>query len=322
MAYNINYEGMVSDLRNKKRIVLFTGAGINYSPDIELSWNAVTRRFIDYALPLLNFTSEDVEELRNTLICHPQADSFSPELQVGIVKSLLGETYVNLLQEILYSQCNHDVLAKACKDYVARGRNTNVPFFSLFSIAEFILRHENIHAVVTYNFDNFLREAIVLLQHSDGYLSSPRADAEYFRPVDAYSGGITEPFDEHTFMIYHIHGYVQPPEEPRPDSRNNVVLSIDEYFDKERNCYSWQNATQIHFLSHYTCIYLGISLNDRSMLQILRYAELKYNQEKVYFVSTDNTAVEHLRNAYFTSAHLTVVPVESYGTFYNSLLKL
>lgn len=322
MTYNINYESMASDLHDNKQIVLFTGAGINSSPNIDLSWVAVVRRFIDNALPLLNFTPEDVEELRDRLIYHPQADLFSPELQVGIVKSLLGETYVNLLQDILYSQCNRDVLADACKAYVARGSSTDVPFFSLFSIAEFILRHENIRAVVTYNFDNFLREAIILLQHTEGYLSTPRAHAEHFRPVDAYSGGVNEPFDEHTFMIYHIHGYVQPPDELKPDSRNHVVLSIDEYFDKERNSYSWQNATQIHFLSHYACIYLGISLNDRSMLQILRYAELQHNQENVYFVTTDNTALTHLRNAYFTSAHLAVVPIESYGEFYNSILKL
>lgn len=62
--------------------------------------------------------------------------------------------------------------------------------------------------------------------------------------------------------IYHIHGYLPPFNEPFLSDGNEIVLSMEEYYDNVRNVYSWQTATQLHFLCHFTCMFVGISLSD------------------------------------------------------------
>lgn len=67
---------------------------------------------------------------------------------------------------------------------------------------------------------------------------------------------------DNILSIYHIHGYLPPFNEPFLSDGNEIVLSMEEYYDNVRNVYSWQTATQLHFLCHFTCIFVGISLSD------------------------------------------------------------
>ena len=110
---------------------------------------------------------------------------------------------------------------------------------------------------------------------------------------------------------------------PKPES-NHIVLSDDEFHRLSKNVYSWQNATQLHFFTHYTCILLGLSLDDMTTLRILRHANIENSGEKVYWLRggwVDGSEEEQrLKAEYFTTQHLCVVnDANGYNSLYHQL---
>lgn len=328
-----NLHDLIQDLKYKKQTVLFLGTGVDYSHDKKMLWNDVLHEFIQNSIPLLNMTPEDICELRRTL--DPQnnenhgntdkASEFSTESRVSVIKRLLGNDYVPLLQNIIYSQATTNDLTNGCRQYLLEGSNTNnTTYYSLFAIAELILKHDNIKAVVSYNFDNLLTQAIRLLQqHPEHFINHehyPRLKQDKFLPTDIYSGWTDEPFTNATFPIYHPHGFIQPPGDLIPNERNQVVMSMEEFYDSAKAVFSWQNATQIHFLTHYMCVYIGASLTDMNMQRLLSSADIEHNNECIYYLMRINNAQSRLKSIFHTSNHLKVVAADNYQNLYNELL--
>lgn len=328
-----NLHDLIKDIKQGKQTVLFLGTGADYSYDKRMLWNDVMHEFVQNSVPLLNMSPSDIKELRDTLDpCsrierHPtdSASEFSTESKVSVIKRLLGNDYVPLLQNIIYSQATKEDMEKGCNQYLMQGANSgNTTFYSLFAIAEFILKHDNIRAVVSYNFDNLLTQAIRLLQQHPEHFGNgkccQRLNCESFRPTDIYSGWADEPFTNAVFPIYHPHGYIQPPEELIPNKRNQVVMSMEEFYDSAKAVYSWQHATQIHFLTHYMCIYIGASLTDMNMQRLLSFADIEHNNESIYYLMRVNNAQSRLKSFFHTANHLRVVASDNYQNLYNELL--
>lgn len=328
-----NLHDLIQDIKNKKQTVMFLGSGVDYSPGKKLLWNDVLHEFIRNAIPLLNLPHNDVVELQNQL--DPQypaerktshdAAEFSSEGSVSVIKKLLGNDYVPLLQNIIYTQATKQEMRDGCADYIQPGASIKrTPFYTLFVLAEIILKHDNIKAVVTYNYDNLLSQAIRLLQQHPEYFKDrekyPRLAREDFRPTDIYSGWTDEPFTNASFPIYHPHGYIQPPGDLIPNERNQVVMSMEEFYDSAKDTYSWQHATQIHFLTHYMCMYLGASLTDMNMQRLLSFADIEYNNESIYYLTTKGGAMVKLKNIFHTNNHLRVVAMDDYQSLYTELL--
>ena len=323
-----NLHDLIEDLKYKKQTVLFLGSGVNFCPGKKLLWNDILSEFLKSSLPLLNMSQEDIKELQRRLNPNDKgsrdSSEFSMESTVTVVKKLLGDDYVSLLQNIIYLQASPKILKEACEEYVkARHGAKETPFYSLFAVSELILRNDNIKAVVSYNYDNLLTQAIQQLQKKPDYFNScdsGRLDASKFRPIDVYSGWYDTPFDNTAFLIYHPHGYIQPPFELKPDKRNKIVMTMEEFYENARDVYSWQTATQIHFLTHYMCIYIGASLSDMNMQRLLTYADIEYNNEAVYYIARKGNAVRHLKEIFHTENHMKVVSTESYPILYAELL--
>ena len=328
-----NLHDLIEDIKHKKQTVLFLGTGINYSHNKKMLWNDVMHEFIQNAIPLLNMTPDDINELRRTLDPSFQgnrenndnASEFTTESRVSVIKRLLGNDYVPLLQNTIYSQATPDSLKEGCDRYVMEGADSgNTTFYSLFAVAELILKHDNIRAVVTYNFDNLLTQALRLLQQHPDYFSRkgrfPRLNESVFWPTDIYSGWTDEPFDNASFPIYHPHGYIQPPGDLIPNKRNQVVMSMEEFYDSARAVFSWQHATQIHFLTHYMCVYIGTSLTDMNMQRLLSFADIEHNNESIYYLMRVNNAQSRLKSIFHSANHLKVVAADNYQTLYNELL--
>lgn len=332
-----NYlESLKKDLKDKKQMVLFLGAGVNFSENKKMLWKDILSQFLDRAIPLLDMTEEETNYIKRAFYQDSEYSSlqlkgtieFSTEMKVSIVKSLLGNAYIPILQEILYSQCNHEELEKACNNYINNCTSTSTPFYTLFSIAEMIIRNENIKAVVTYNYDNFLSDAIQLLQAKGSELfkdkNTVRIDAKEFCPIDMYSGWDDKPFVNSSFPIYHIHGYIQPPDVLKPNPRNKVVMSLDEFYEHAEDTNAWHKAVQLNYLTHYTCLYLGASLSDMTMQRVLNAAKIQFNNENVYYLTEKEKndaygALKKLKNKLFMENHLKVIEVEDYETFYNDI---
>lgn len=324
-----NLHDLMRDIKNKKQTVLFLGSGVNYSPGKKMLWNDVMHKFVQNAVPLLNMAPEDVVVLRKTLDPYyknkGEKTEFSTESKVSVIKRLLGNDYVPLLQSIIYSQASKKNLSSGCTRYLQKGANmSNTTFYTLFAVADFILKHDNVKAVVTYNFDNLLTQAIKLLQRESKQFGNKktckRLNEKRFKPTDIYSGWTDEPFSDDVFPIYHPHGYIQPPGELTPNKRNHVVMSMEEFYDSAKDVFSWQHATQIHFLTHYMCIYIGTSLTDMNMQRLLSFANIERNNESIYYLMRVNNAQSRLKSIFHADNHLKVVASEKYQNLYNELL--
>lgn len=96
---------------------------------------------------------------------------FPPLVQASIIKSVLGNNYIDSIRKHLYQQCDKYIMRKIFLKYY--GLNSNLsgtgksrPFYSLYQLARLIILHHPIIAVVTYNFDKFLTIAIDILREN------------------------------------------------------------------------------------------------------------------------------------------------------------
>lgn len=320
-----NIKEFFAEFEQNKAVALFLGSGTDitsvYPEDKKydgirghrMKWDTLLDELIKYAC----VNEKDKEELKK----------FQAPLKAAILKQKLGNSYIPIIQQWLYSHCNRRILNESYK-YYQRYREEpscenleKVPFGTLFILADLILRQKSIRAVFTQNYNNFLCETIKILQ------KEPHSDYGYREivPIDVYDGWKEDPFKDNSFLIYHVHGYIPSFSEmmPKPES-NHIVLSDDEFHRLSKNVYSWQNATQLHFFTHYTCILLGLSLDDMTTLRILRHANIENSGEKVYWLRggwVDGSEEEQrLKAEYFTTQHLCVVnDAKGYHHLYHQL---
>ena len=178
------------------------------------------------------------------------------------IKKVLGKNYINYLQSLLYSNCNKKVI----KDKIDKD-------LFLFTIANLIIRRKNIQAVVTYNYDNFLSETLKILE----------PDTSMLKTVDIFGSVQKLKHNNRVLPIYHVHGFIPPPDNPIIYDIENIVLSTDEYFNNMIEPFSWQTTTQLFYLNNYNCLFLGTSLNDWNMLRVLSYSN-HFSKASKHFV--------------------------------------
>ncbi len=363
-----NFMAFKQDVEKKKQMILFVGAGINYSRGTQLLWRDLMNRLfgnalqyiasendIDgdtlkklkslfgislkddgdndkknndlYKIELLSFlenfitteqnkTGEELDNLLNglSMLKYTATNEFSLMIQASIVKAVLGKRYISTLQDILYGQCNKFILNEIYNEDYLSG---TVPpekrrFKSLFFLAEWILQSVYIKAVVTYNFDNFLSEAIKIVQkHPMGRTYRKITVQDIYGCT--YEGSITED----TFCIYHIHGYIPSPGEAQKVNNDDIVLSLEEIYEFSRDVYCWQTATQLHFLSHYTCLFFGVALSDLTMQRMIHFSNKIGNKDKVYYLTAfpQSTRIEksEYRKTYSTLFNIKSTFFEHYG---------
>lgn len=335
-----NIDELLKDIRENKAIALFLGAGTDITsvypdnteydklrkglnpeldnPSVKLTWENLLAELIDAAC----IEEEEIKSLKGLT---------SSPLKAAILKNRMGDSYIPIIQNWLYARCNRKTLLDSYEYFNKYKKNPSVvnlkkvPFGTLFVIADLILRQKSVRAVITQNYNNFLSEAIRILLEKDGnsYCESRRD----LNPLDVYSGWKEESNNENSFFIYHIHGFIPPPSEMLPaiDS-NHIVLSDEEFYQLSQNVFSWQNASQLHFLTHHTCIILGLSLDDMTTARLLRHANIENNSEKVYWLrggpNDDSDEVKSkLKAEYYESQHLCVVnDADGYADLYHKML--
>ena len=312
------------DFNENRKIILFTGAGINmtsYPAGLNLSWNSLLNMLLDdtirwiaiekgispKACKLLERTlKNDVIKVDNDLsnddwsrICSYANNEFSSIVKAEIMKNVLNDNYIWSIQRFLYGQCNKILLKRLFYDYYSIGSKNeeNIkPFHSLYQVAKAILLCPLIKAVVTYNYDNFLTIAIrILLNDKENFFADndlKKVGRRNINVVDVAGEMYNGVQDDNTFYIYHVHGYVQSPSEVAQQGYNKIVLSLNEYFDNFKNVYSWQTTTQQHYLTHYTCVFAGISMTDMAMQRMISYAKSSGGDNSIYVLCGKNGGCE------------------------------
>lgn len=352
-TYQVNLSLLEKDIRDNKKIVLFVGAGINLGGKgaNSVSWNGLLNSMFKDALSILSsekgYSLQERSRLES-LLCSMSRNEKAEEHQhvwdslyvtvinefpalvkASIVKSILGNNYIHTIRHQLYQYCDKEILRDTFLRYHSKNNNIaeqDLPFNSLFQIARFILLYEPIVAVVTYNYDKFLTMAVEVLWENKNIFFDEKeilkiSDNERLkhglRIEDIYGTNNHSQQDNYILPIYHIHGYIPPFTEVFPIEGNEIVLSMEEYYDNVRNIYSWQTATQLHFLCHFTCMFIGHSLSDINPQRMVRYASTIGNDEKIYYLhaSTNNSMKENCEKDYRSYLHLMNIK-DSFYTHY------
>lgn len=340
-----NFKLLEEDFRQKRPMILFVGSGIDFSSDKsqygDFSWNALLNHLLRHSIQMILPFDDEAEKLRDALLSNKdsladanlqrQADElFSRMTKTTLVKQTLQNTsYVNLIQDFLYSKRNKKALMDACTDFLnSKNENEgNCAFYTLFSLAELILTHRNIKSVVTQNYDCFLEEAINLLLEK----GREKGKKYYYnrKPRVVCDWKLGENFDEGSLNIYHVHGYIPRYEDIQAPKDNSIVLSLDEFYEDSRNVYSWQVASQLHFLSQYPCVFCGMSLDDYTSQRLLHYVKGRHKNNLYYITAPTDTQddnlkrLNHIKNQFHTNNGLTVInDDEGFDNVYTLLRKI
>lgn len=327
MTYDINLHNLKKDINNGKQLVLFLGAGVNFSKDVKLLWEDLINPLMEISLmkiasdkgmnrqELLDLydvfeidSSEDLDKEKGYhKVKMSVAYEYSPQIKAMLVKSILKDQYIASFQRQIYSQCNRTVLREAFENSYRLEDNEPFKkegdFYSLYSVARMILLNPHIRAVVTYNYDNFLTHAIRILQSDIGYYFSKKEQAflkERYRRqgdkeikiVDIYGEAKPDFFETGTVFVYHPHGYIPSPNESDNLDESHIIMSLDEYCDNTAKVYAWDNDTQVHLLSHYTCLFIGSSISELTTQRMLHYAKANGNHNNIYYLSGKPTKDE------------------------------
>ncbi|MCM1218482.1 MAG: SIR2 family protein [Lachnospiraceae bacterium] len=320
------------DIERGKQIVLFVGAGVNMtsSPAINLSWDSLLVDLFSNALRYLaiekDIAAQELSIIRSAIdrrcligsekLCKElfqlNADidyEFSPLVKASLIKEILGNNYISSIQQFLYGQCSKELIRNNFfKAYTLQKCNNSDayhPFYTLYVIARFIILYPYVRAIVSYNYDNFLKVAInILLDNKEEFFTEDeleRIRMRNFAIQDISGMEYNQELKNGILPIYHVHGYIPSPSESFINDNNNIVLTMDEYHENEKNNYSWPTATQLHFLSHYTCILAGMSLTDPTPLRMLYHARQNGNDDKIYYLTASDAA--HMEDEKYQRAY-------------------
>lgn len=353
-----NTEKLLLDIKNNKAIALFLGSGIdinmkypghNYKvyrsrkkpvrqtlSELHHLYNKYYNQINNNKDFVINWDNLLAELKKYASLSDIEADALGKRgdmdntLVAAILKQKLGYSYIPIIKNWLYARCNREILEDSLRYFVEYKHNPSiarlkdVPFATLFVLAEFILRQHSVKAVFTQNYDNFLSLTINLIKERID-------DCRYrdLKPLDIYDGWKDEPFTDDCLLIYHVHGYIPSPSELLPNKESNhIVLTQEEFNSMSKDVYSWEHSSQLYYLTHYTCIIWGLSLDDLTSLRLLRHANLEKSSENVYWLrggegkTKIKKTAESMKANYFESQNIHVVNDEAgYASLYNRILE-
>lgn len=337
VAYNIDL--LRKDILGRKPLVLFVGTGIHASKNLDLSWNGALdclfRNALEYMCREKNIPTEVMDTIMGAMSLDNEhadvtdkdwqklftisAQRMSPMIMASIIKQVFKGNYLSELQYFLYKQNPAEMIRVEFEKNYSLGRENknDAQFYTLYQLARLILLCPVV-AVVSYNYDNLLTEAVnILKEDKDRYFTE--GEKELLRDIELVE--IQSIIDRKTtrpktVSVYHPHGYIPPPQNVIKEPSGGIVLSMEEYYDNTKEVHSWQTATQEHFLCHYTCLLSGLSLNDITIQRMLRYADRFGNADRIYYlnaVSPSRLEKKKYKDAYKAMMGILTSFYASYG---------
>lgn len=147
-----NIDELLKDIKDNKAIALFLGAGTDITtvyPD-GAEYDLLRKGLEDdnTRSVKLNWTNLLGELIDAACIDEKEADSLkgmtSSSLKAAILKNRMGDSYIPIIQNWLYSRCNHEILTDAYVSFEQYKQSPSienlrkVPFATLFVIADFL----------------------------------------------------------------------------------------------------------------------------------------------------------------------------------------
>lgn len=242
---------------------------------------------------------------------------FPVEVQVSMIKDLLKGQYIPELQKQIYDECNYSIIKESFSEiYAGKNRgpanfihrsgdnqNEGKEFYTLYIISRMILLNPQIESVITYNFDNFIRQAIkVLLKYKEDFFSEKElAFLQQRYSLFVKNGGIfhneIKVIDVHdneynsawkipvgSFPVYHVHGYIPDPREEEIVDSPNIVMALEEFVEQQTDGLSWQDAVQVKAFRDANIIFIGCSMTDLTMKRMLNFAHSSGYHNNIYIL--------------------------------------
>jgi hypothetical protein len=227
-------------------IVLFLGAGINFR--LVPTWKTLLGELLETALE--KQFKKTINPKKDILYkwAYNELDAYD---QAALIRQLLGNQYLFLLHKALYNKT---------KQLPQKG--------TLYQIANLCLKNQ-IHAIVTYNYDDLLECKIDEIRK------------DYAVPI---YGKRRIHIHRNKLPVYHVHGYLPWKKKLKNIDDSQVVLGRHEYYDQMMEPYAWQITLQLDFLQNNICIYLGTSMTDMNMLRIAHHALRYAKQPQIYMI--------------------------------------
>lgn len=240
------------------------------------------------------------------------ADHYIPSLQ----KHLYNECNYNLIKQSFLSLADRKNIKKKSVAYKGKCEPTenNEPtenennsnkkeYYTLFTVARMILLNPQIESVITYNFDNFLRQAVNILAKSpESYFSDDEIMylKERYRLIgnehvelsdrikvqDIHDNDFNSPgnISIDTFPIYHIHGYIPDPNEEEIADTPDIVMALEEFVEQQTAGLSWQDAVQVKAFRDSNILFIGCSMTDLTMKRMINYAHSCGYNNKIFIL--------------------------------------
>ncbi len=260
--YKSNYDRLICDIQ-RKPLVLFLGSGIyaNLLP----TWNELLGSLLDMALyKEPSYFESSLADRKNIINLLHDKNRFTLYEQATLVKYLLGNQYVPVLQDAIYRDFN-----------MKYPQGVDPGEFALLNAILRLCKNNRVHAAVTYNYDTLLEQTI-----------NSKAGRKAYSVRGTLQRNIGP---EEALPIYHVHGIIPNDHRVPQEAESLIVLSLDEYFHNMIEPYSWQTTSQLHFMQNYTCLYVGISLGDINMQRLLGFAKRYIQYNSIYIMRSEES---------------------------------
>lgn len=245
-------------LRNaylRRGLVFFLGAGVSLATGVP-TWDELVNRLAGsrdsggvrdalqgrgFSLPMIASVLEDhfrsrgsfIEALRHELYCDTP---LAPLLDRNVGSTLRKKTSARFVTAVIKKNSTLRAIAAFC---CRKSGRTFVP-------------NARVKAVVSFNLDNLL----------EAY-SEARYRQTIFRSV-IHPGSTSAPS---LINVHHIHGIIPP-----TGTVGRVVITENDFFDVFGESVGAHKYTVLYLLREFTCVFVGLSLRDDNLRQLLHYS--------------------------------------------------
>lgn len=246
---------------------------------------------------------------------------FPVEVQVSMIKDLLKGQYIPELQKQIYDECNYEIIKKsffniqASKHYNSENinprsgnsYNAENELYTLYIIARMILLNPHIESVITYNFDNFIRQAVkVLLKYQEVFFSEKELTflqqryslfinegenlSDRIKVIDVHDNEYNSAWKipMGSFPVYHVHGYIPDSREEEIVNSPNIVMALEEFVEQQTDGLSWQDAVQVKAFRDANIIFIGCSMTDLTMKRMLNFTHSSGYHNNIYILDASS----------------------------------
>lgn len=244
-------------------LVLIVGSGLNGKAAPQ--WQTLLKELLMTAVKKSGIEDERVKSFEKELTQWCDSN-FETLAKATIIKQLLGPVrYRAEIQNAIYQYIES---WKELEGYCSGNdpKDAEADKYELLKKVAELSQLDAVKAIATFNFDTILEKAIQCCKAVEpGRKKTPRS---YFGTARSWDGN-NSCGETDILPIYHVHGLLPHPNNLLKSPDMNVVMSYDEYFERNANPFSWETSSLIHLLRHYCVLWIGVSFNDWNMLRLL-----------------------------------------------------